>query len=184
MKAGSHPPKAFASSVAVRAGLPAFINFFRLRIRICIRGRIGSAAACKAVALCGRWGFESLLMRSEGAYVKDQTGELQISLPGPVAQMDKSASLRSLRSQVRVLPGSLIFRGRPEGGRLSLEQETRVRVLPPEPRFDELGWRKGKRAALRSPRASPIEGSIPSPSIPLRGSGANGRHTVFRRRLM
>src|SRR5215207_6367179 len=31
--------------------------------------------------------------------------------------------------------------------------------------FDALGWRKGKRTALRLPRASPIEGSIPSPSI-------------------
>jgi hypothetical protein len=102
----------------------------------------------------------------------------------PVAQMDESAGLRSLRAHVRVVPGSLIsVRGRPEGGRLSLEQETRVRVLPPE-YPSRRGGVKGRRAAPRSPWASPVEGSIPSPGIPSRGSGANGRHTALRRRPM
>ena len=68
--------------------------------------------------------------------------------------MDESASLRSLRSHVRVVPGSLPFRGRPAGGRLSLEQETRVRVLPPESlREVWLVWRNGKRTASRTPGA-------------------------------
>ena len=39
----------------------------------------------------------------------------------PVAQMDESASLRSLRSHVRVVPGSFVVRGRLKAGRLSLK---------------------------------------------------------------
>ena len=50
----------------------------------------------------------------------------------PVAQMDESASLRSLRSHVRVVPGSFVVRGRLREGRLPLKQAMKVRVLPPE----------------------------------------------------
>jgi hypothetical protein len=50
----------------------------------------------------------------------------------PVAQKDQSAGLRRLRPHVRVVPGSLLFRGRLKGGRLSLEQVMGVRLLPPE----------------------------------------------------
>ena len=50
----------------------------------------------------------------------------------PVAQKDQSAGLRRLRPHVRVVPGSLLFRGRLKGGRLSLEQAMEVRLLPPD----------------------------------------------------
>ena len=50
----------------------------------------------------------------------------------PVAQMDQSATLRRSRSHVRVVPGSLVVRGRLKGGRLSLKQAMKVRALPPE----------------------------------------------------
>ena len=50
----------------------------------------------------------------------------------PVAQMDESAGLRSLRSHVRVVPGSLSRPGRLKGGRLPLKQAMEVRVLLPE----------------------------------------------------
>ena len=71
----------------------------------------------------------------------------------PVAQKDQSAGLRRLRPHVRVVPGSLSFRGRLKGGRLPLEQVMEVRVLPPESFTVLLGWRNGKRTALRSPGA-------------------------------
>src|ERR1700755_682896 len=43
-----------------------------------VRCRKGSAAACKVVAHGRAWRFESSLTHSEGAYVKGQTGEIQI----------------------------------------------------------------------------------------------------------
>ena len=52
--------------------------------------------------------------------------------PEPVAQKDQSAGMRRLRPHVRVVPGSLLFRGRLKGGRLPLEQVMEVRLLPPE----------------------------------------------------
>jgi hypothetical protein len=78
---------------------------------------------------------------------------------------DQSASLRSLRAHVRVVPGSL-FRGRPEGGRLSLEQETRVRVLPPESLSQTLpGWRKRKtRGAEVAVGEVPLRVRLPPPA--------------------
>ena len=50
----------------------------------------------------------------------------------PVAQKDQSAGMRRLRPHVRVVPGSLLFRGRLKGGRLPLKQVMGVRLLPPE----------------------------------------------------
>ena len=102
----------------------------------------------------------------------------------PVAQMDESASLRSLRSHVRVVPGSL------QSGVVQREDAclwNRRRGFESFPRSRSgkfrLVWRNGKRTASRAPGAAAREGSIPSSSIPC-GSGANGRHAVLRRRTL
>jgi hypothetical protein len=118
----------------------------------CIFGRLGtgrpsSPENCRGASPCG---FDSHTFRQSNGGAAQKVVQRRAKPPGakaplcvrvappplysfePVAQKDQSAGLRSLRPHVRVVPGSLLFRGRLKGGRLSLKQVMEVRLLPPE----------------------------------------------------
>src|SRR5947209_3456787 len=99
----------------------------------------------------------------------------------PVAQTDQSAGLRSLRSHVRVVPGSFTVRGRLRGGRLSLKRAMRVRDLLPESVFVEfeLEWRnrQTRGAEVAVGREGPLRVRVPPPA----SSGGSGATRQTRR---